>query len=207
MSYNVLIVDDQALPRQYFEQIVNNSDNYTLVAAISSAKVADAYCIGGKVDLIIMDIVMADGLSGLEAAKRIKQSFPEVKILMVTSMPDSAFLTKAREINVDSFWYKEVQDAPMLEVMDRTMAGEGVWPDHAPTVLIGNVQSSELTDREIEVLRYIAAGYSNNEIGDELCMSINTVKFHVGNLLDKTGCATRTELAIVAARSGIVVDI
>lgn len=205
MAYNVLVVDDQALPRLYFEQVVNNSENYNLVASITSAKVADAYCIGGKVDLIIMDIVMADGVSGLEAAERIKQSFPEVKILMVTSMPDSSFLKQAREIEVDSFWYKEVQEAPMLDVMDRTMAGEHIWPDSAPTVRVGIADSSELTDREIEVLRYIANGYSNNEISDELYMSINTVKFHVGNLLEKTGCATRTELAIVAAKSGIVV--
>lgn len=205
MSYNVLIVDDQALPRQYFEQVVNNSEEYSLVASITSAKVADAYCIDGKVDLIIMDIVMADGVSGLEAAKRIKISFPEVKILMVTSMPDSSFLKQAKDINVDSFWYKEVQDAPMLDVMDRTMAGEHIWPDQAPTVKVGIADSSEFTDREIEVLRYIANGFSNNEISDELCMSIHTVKFHVGNLLEKTGCNTRTELAIVAAKSGIVV--
>lgn len=205
MAVNVLIVDDQALPRLFFEQIVNSSDRYTLVASITSAKVADAYCICGKVDLIIMDIVMADGVSGLDAAKRIKQSYPEVKILMVTSMPDSYFLKQAKEIEVDSFWYKEVQDAPMLDVMDRTMAGEHVWPDQAPTVKVGIADSSEFTERELEVLRYIANEFSNNEISDELNMSINTVKFHVGNLLEKTGSATRTELAIVAAKSGVVV--
>ena len=66
MSYNVLIVDAQALPRQYFENIVNNSENYSLVAAISSAKVADAYCINRKVDLILMDIVMSDGSNVLK---------------------------------------------------------------------------------------------------------------------------------------------
>lgn len=206
MAVNVLIVDDQALPRLYFEQIVNNSDKYSLVASITSAKVADAYCIDGIVDLIIMDIVMADGMSGLEAAKRIKQSYPDVKILMVTSMPDSSFLKQAKEIEVDSFWYKEVQDAPMLDVMDRTMEGEHVWPDQAPTVKVGIADSSEFTERELEVLRYIANGFSNNEISDELNMSINTVKFHVGNLLGKTGSATRTELAIVAAKSGVVVS-
>lgn len=202
MAYKVLIVDDQALPRQYFESIVAGSDNYELTASIASATVADAYCIGNKVDLIIMDIVMADGISGLEAAERIKKSYPQVKILMVTSMPDASFLETAQAINVDSFWYKEVQDAPMLEVMDRTMQGEHIWPEQAPSVKLGLVESDELTAREQDVLRSLALGLSNQEIGEQLFMSANTVKFHIGHLLSKTGCATRTELAILAARSG-----
>lgn len=202
MAYKVLIVDDQALPRQYFESIVKGSANYELTASIASATVADAYCIGNRVDLIIMDIVMAEGINGLEAAERIKRSYPNVKILMVTSMPDASFLEKAKAINVDSFWYKEVQDAPMLEVMDRTMQGEHVWPGNAPSVKLGLVESKELTEREQDVLRSLALGLSNQEIGDQLFMSVNTVRFHISNLLSKTGCATRTELAILAARSG-----
>ena len=205
MAYRVLIVDDQTLPRQYFESIVNGSENYVLTASIGSATVADAYCINNGVDLIIMDIVMTEGISGLEAAERIKKTYPSVKILMVTSMPDSAFLSKAREVNVDSFWYKEVQDAPMLEVMDRTMAGEHIWPDHAPTVKLGLADSSEFTDKELDVLRLIAMGHTNQEIADELLISVNTVKFHLTNLISKTGCNSKIELAILATKSGLVV--
>ena len=206
MIYNVLIVDDQALPRQYFESIVTHSEKYSLTASISSAKMAYSYCAKGGVDIIIMDIVMADDMNGLEATRKIKQSYPDIKILAVTSMPDSTFLEKARDAGVDSFWYKEVQDAPMLEVMDRTMAGEHIWPDKAPTVTFGLCDSSELTDREIEVVRLLAMGYSNQEIADELFVSINTVRFLLGNILSKTGYSSRTELAIAAARSGIAID-
>lgn len=205
MAYKVLIVEDQTLPRQYFESIVNNSDNYELVASIGSATVADAYCIKGRVDLIIMDIVMSEGISGLDAAKRIKGSYPNVKILMVTSMPDSTFLEKARAFNVDSFWYKEVQDAPMLEVMDRTMAGEHIWPDRAPSVKFGLIDSSEITERELEVLRYVAMGYTNQEIADVLGINVNTIKFHVGNLTSKSGVNSRLDLAILATKSGLIV--
>lgn len=206
MPYNVLIVDDQTLPRQYFESIVNGSDHYTVVASIGSATVADTYCAKYDVDLILMDIVMSDGINGLEAARRIKKSYPKVKILAVTSMPDASFLHKAREANVDSFWYKEVQDAPMLEVMDRTMNGECVWPDKSPTVRLGFADTGEFTERELEVLRLLAKGCTNQEIGDSLDISINTVRFHIGNLLSKTGYVSRTELAIAAAKSGIVVE-
>lgn len=206
MPYNVLIVDDQTLPRQYFESIVNGSDHYTVVASIGSATVADTYCAKYDVDLILMDIVMSDGINGLEAARHIKKSYPKVKILAVTSMPDASFLNKAREANVDSFWYKEVQDAPMLEVMDRTMNGECVWPDKSPTVRLGFADTGEFTERELEVLRLLAKGCTNQEIGDSLDISINTVRFHIGNLLSKTGYGSRTELAIAAAKSGIVVE-
>lgn len=205
MAYKVLIVEDQTLPRQYFESIVNNSDNFELVASIGSATVADAYCIKGRVDLIIMDIVMSEGISGLDAAKRIKGSYPNVKILMVTSMPDSTFLEKARAFNVDSFWYKEVQDAPMLEVMNRTMAGEHIWPDRAPSVKFGLIDSSEITERELEVLRYVAMGYTNQEIADALGINVNTIKFHVGNLTSKSGVNSRLDLAILATKSGLIV--
>ena len=205
MAYKVLIVEDQMLPRQYFENIVSSSENYILAASIGSATVADAYCINNGVDLIIMDIVMSEGISGIEAAKRIKKSYPSVKILMVTSMPDSAFLSRARKVGVDSFWYKEVQDAPMLAVMDRTMAGEHIWPDHAPTVKIGIADSTSFTEKELEVLRFIAMGHTNQEIADELKISVNTVRFHLANLISKTGCNSKIELAILATKSGLVV--
>lgn len=205
MAYKVLIVEDQMLPRQYFESIVNGSEKYSLVASIGSATVADAYCINNKVDLIIMDIVMAEGISGMEAAERIKRSYPNVKILMVTSMPDSDFLSRARAIGVDSFWYKEVQDAPMLDVMDRTMAGEHIWPGHAPTVKIGIADSTDFTEKELEVLRFIAKGYTNQGIAAELNISVNTVRFHLANLISKTGCDSKIELAILATKSGLVI--
>lgn len=205
MCYRVLIVDDQILPRQYLTEIVERSGRYQLAAAIAYAGMADQYCAGDRIDLIIMDVVMEEGISGLEAAERIKSSYPRIKILLITSMPDAGILDQARRIGVDSFWYKEIQDAPMLDVMDRTMAGEHVFPDAAPEVKLGCAKSSELTARELDVLRELTAGYSNQEIAQRLNMSVNTVRFHLSSLLSKTGFASRTELAIRAAKRGIAV--
>ena len=206
MAVNVLVVDDQILPRLYLSQIVERSEKYQLTAAIAYAGMADQFCSHGLVDLIIMDVVMEDGISGLEAAERIKASYPKVKILLITSMPDAAILDQARLIGVDSFWYKEIQDAPMLDVMDRTMDGEHVFPDAAPQVKLGCALSSELTTRELDVLRELTAGYSNQEIAQRLNMSVNTVRFHLSSLLSKTGFTSRTELAIRAAKRGIAVS-
>ena len=200
----VLICDDQVVSRQLFEMIVNSSDNYKLVKSLESARVADIYCSGGNIDLILMDIVMND-INGLDAAEAIKKKYPNIKIIIVTSMPDAAFIERARQIGVDSFWYKEVQDAPMLDVMDRTMAGEHIYPDSAPVMKLGMAMSTEFTDRELDTLRKLVSGLSDREIADELGISYNTVRVYITSMLKKTGFQSRTELALKAAKSGIVV--
>ena len=103
MPYKVLVVDDQAMPRQLFESIIRFSDNYELAASVDSASVADVYSAKKEIDLILMDVVMSGGINGIEAAARIKGSYPNIKILVVTSMPDGTFLKKARDAGVDSF--------------------------------------------------------------------------------------------------------
>ena len=205
MPYKVLIVDDQIISRQLFESFVAASDKYELAASVETAKYADAYCARGKVDLVIMDVVRNDGSNGLDTAARIKASYPKTKIIVVTSMPDAAFLKRAREIGVDSFWYKEVQEAPMLEVMDRTMAGENIFPDSPPVASIGMAKSTEFTERELDVLRRLAEGLTDKEIADALHLSVTTVRYHVNNLISKTGSSSRTELAVNAVRSGIAI--
>lgn len=200
----VLICDDQIISRQLFEMIVNGSDRYKLVKSLESAKVADIYCSGGNVDLILMDIVMND-CNGLDAAEAIKKKYPKIKIIVVTSMPDAAFIGRARKIGVDSFWYKEVQDAPMLDVMDRTMAGEHIYPDGAPILALGLAASTEFTEREFDTLRKLVSGLSDREIAEQLGISYNTVRVYITSMLQKTGFQSRTELALKAARSGIVV--
>ena len=205
MPCRVLIVDDQAIARQFFESTVASSDRYVLAAALDSAAMADAWCAAGGVDLILMDVVTNDGTNGLAAAERIKRSYPQVRIIILTSMPDALFLRRAREIGVDSFWYKETQTKPLLEVMDRTMDGEQVWPDRPPETMLGTAKSGEFTDREMDVLRLLARGLSDKEIADQLHMGFTTVRYHVDNLIAKTGQSSRTALAVNAVLSGIVV--
>ena len=204
MKTRVLIVDDQIMSRQLFESFIAASGRYELAASVDTARFADAYCAGGRVDLVLMDIVMKDGSNGLESARRIKASYPRIKVIIVTSMPDASFLRRAREIGADSFWYKEVQERPMLEVMDRTMAGEHIFPDSPPVTMLGMARSTDLTERELEVLRLLAEGLTDREIAGQLHLSITTVRYHVGNLISKTGQSSRTELAVNAVRSGIV---
>ncbi|MBP3857212.1 MAG: response regulator transcription factor [Ruminiclostridium sp.] len=192
----VMIVDDQAVPRQLFELYVKSSDRYELAFSVQSAGVADVYLLKNKVDLIIMDILMNDGSDGLETSALIKQKYPDIKIIAVTSMPEGSWLKKAREIGIESFWYKETDQTTLLDVMDRTMNGESVYPDAPPMVKVGNALSTSFSERELDVLRVITTGASNAEVAAKIGISENTVKTYVRSMLEKTGYRSRTELAV-----------
>ena len=152
-----------------------------------------------------MDVMTELDHSGLDAAREIKRQFPEIKIIIVTSMPEYSWLSRARQIGVDSFWYKDGQKNSLLDVMERTMEGEHIYPDETPLIRIGNTPTHEFTDRELDILKELTTGDSNAEIAKRLFISVATVKSHIQHLMDKTGFKTRTELVSEARGLGIVI--
>ena len=203
--YRVMVVEDQAMPRQLFEAFISMSDNYTLVHSIKNADMADIYCEKSEIDLILMDVCTELNSNGLEAAERIKGKYPHIKIIVVTSMPEFSYLERAKKIGVDSFWYKEVSEEPILSLMDRTMAGESIYPDSTPAVGLGLIKSSDLTERELLILRELTSGDTNTEIAERLQISQYTVRDYIQTIMEKTGYRTRTELAVKARESGIII--
>lgn len=111
-----------------------------------------------QIDLILMDVCTAMNVSGLEAAEKIKSRFPNIKIIIITSQPECSFIDRARAAGVESFWYKTASAEEILTVMDRTMAGESIYPDNTPSLKLGVADSDKFSDRELEVLRPAAAG-------------------------------------------------
>ena len=206
MPYKVLIVEDQQMPRQLLEIFISSNKNYVHQASLNDASLALAYCQNKEVDLILMDVYTFQGNSGLLAAEEIKKQFPEIKIIIVTSLPEYSWIKKAKEIGVDSFWYKDENKENIIEIIDRTMKGEHIYPDETPLVKFGQVTNHDLTDRELEILKEMLTGDSNQEIAERLFLSPGTVKRHVENLLFKTGFHTRTELVAEAVRLGIVIN-
>ena len=206
MPYKVLIVEDQQMPRQLLEIFISSNKNYVHQASLNDASLALAYCQNKEVDLILMDVYTFQGNSGLSAAEEIKKQFPDIKIIIVTSLPEYSWIKKAKEIGVDSFWYKDENKENIIEIIDRTMKGEHIYPDETPMVKFGQVTNHDLTDRELEILKEMLTGDSNQEIAERLFLSPGTVKRHVENLLFKTGFHTRTELVAEAVRLGIVIN-
>lgn len=204
--YNVLVVDDQIISRQLFEKYIHESDKYHLIYGVEYAQLLDIYLARYCVDLIVMDVVMQEGISGLDAAEWIKKEYPHIKIIIVTSMPEVSYIQRAKDIGVDSFWYKEVQEKPFMEVLDRTMAGEHIFPKEVPVQQIGCAKSNEFTEAELVVLRELTTGAGNQEISRRLNISVNTIRSHIQHMLEKTGFDNRTELAIEARLNGIVIS-
>ncbi|MGN0155825.1 MAG: response regulator transcription factor [Lachnospiraceae bacterium] len=203
----VLIIDDQLMARQLFELYLSSGENYEVVGTLASAAFAETFIRNTPVDLIIMDILMNDGSNGLDAAEKIKQLRPDIKIVAVTSMVEASWMKRAEKIGIESFWYKEAAQETILDVLDRTVAGESVYPDTPPSVPLGLAESEDFTERELEVLRLMTTGMSNTQIAGKLDITQNTVKTHIQHMLDKTGFDNRTELAIEARVKGIVVNI
>lgn len=128
MKIKVMIVEDQELQRAFISDALTDSGRYDVAVSIDNADLSDLYVDGGGIDLVLMDIYTAFGADGLDASERIKAMHPEVKIILMTSMPESAWITRARDAGVESFWYKEVAPDAILSVCDRTMGGESVYP-------------------------------------------------------------------------------
>ena len=202
----VVVADDQNISRGFFEMYVRAASNYELLAGLRTAQAAVDYVDKNDVDLLILDVMMQEGIDGLTAASIIKQKHPEIKIILTTSASETNWEQKARDAGIDSFWYKEYDEHGLLEIMERTLNGESVYPADAPKVPFGKITRAELTERELEILRELTASKTNEEIAEKLQISVNTVKRHIQNIMEKTGFESRLDLAMNAKSIGLVVN-
>ena len=205
--YKIIIVDDELISRGFMEMLIRPLKDYETAAALPYAKDVMLWCEEHQApDLILMDVMMEKGIDGLTAAAQLKQKYPQTKIIIATSMVDTAFLSKAKDAGIESFWFKTSSELSLTEVMDRTMAGESVYPEDAPSVMLGEMPANELTPQQRRLLRLMIDGLSNREIGEKMYISQSTVKAHLDELMRKTGIHSRISLVAKASRLGIVVS-
>ena len=201
----VLIVEDQRMAQENMESIIKSSENYTLAGIIANAADAELFCMRGGVDLILMDVCTARDESGIEACAVIKKKFKQIKVIIVTSMAEHTFLEKAREARADSFWYKDASHGELIAVMDRTMAGERIFPDKTPEVKLGLTTSYELTQSEFDVLRALMQSTGDEDAATMLGCTKANIRWHLGKILEKTGYRTRMELLIAVAQKNLII--
>ena len=202
----VLVAEDHMITRCFFESVVRGAAGYELVGSLSSAQEAVIWCRSHPVDLVILDVLMKTGMDGLKAAALLKREHPEVKIILTTSTAEAWWLDEARAIGVEAFWFKNYGDQSLIEIMDRTVAGERHYQDETGDIRLGLAVKADLTERELDVLREVISCATNEQIAEHLGVSPNTVKTHIRHLLEKTGFSDRLELAINASRAHIVVS-
>ena len=201
----VLIIDDQRIAREYMESVVKNGEDYELVGSLSQADLAATVCRRSAVDLVLMDVCTYGTKDGIDAAAELRGMFPKLKIIVVTSMVEQSFISRAKKAGVDSFWYKDVSPEDLITVMDTTAQGGHMWPDETPSVKLGVTTSDDFTETEIKVLRLVCEGLEYSEIAERLNYTKDNVKYHIRNILQKTGYANKTQLAIAVTGKRFII--
>ena len=213
MTLRVLIADDHTLFRQGLVGILETRED--LVQVVGQAATGhEAILLAEQLqpDIILMDIYMPE-CDGLAATKEIRARFPQCKIVMLTSSESDEHLYQAVQLGASGYLLKNLNANRFFEMLSGVMHGEpALTPDMAARLLKGVANHtalstrgvSELSDRELAVLRLIAVGATNQEIAEQLFLSIHTVKNHVHNILDKLKLENRTQVASFALNKGLI---
>lgn len=203
----ILIASGNHMERKYMEMLMKKEGKKEYF--VHSAK--DLYeieeiCREEKIDLIVIDIDTVENLNGIGGAGLIKEQHPDMKIILITDQPECSYLERAKELQIDSFWYKDSEEMKLLDVVKQTMQDILVYPKQTRSVSIGNAMSSDFSKRELEVLREVVRGALDIEIAENMHISIRTVKTHIQHMRDKTGFRNRTELAVQARAKGLIIN-
>ena len=203
----VMIVEDQPMIRSLLESYFPVEGGHQIVASIPGAKQAVEICRVTPVELVLMDVQTQNRENGLIAVRKIKAVHPQIKIIVVTSLVDNAVLEQAKSAGADSLWYKDSAKNRLMEIVRQTMAGEHIFPDAPPPVRIGIAKSTEFTKTELKVLRYLLRGMSYPRIASEMGIEVSTIKFHVANMLQKTGLENKLQLALAVSEVKMIADL
>ncbi len=208
----VLLVDDHKVVRQGVRAFLQAQDDIEVVGEADSGETAVTLAAEHAPDVVLMDLVMP-GMDGVTATRQVKAQSPRTQIIMLTSYHQDEHIFPAIRAGALSYLLKDIEPAALAEAVRQAAQGEAVLhPRVAARVvqeLHGTRQESvnvftELSNRELEVLRLIADGANNSSIADQLVISEKTVKSHVSNILSKLHLADRTQAAVLAWREGVV---
>lgn len=205
----ILIVDDHEMVRIGVAAYLATQADMEIVAEAKNGKEAIEKALDLRPDIILMDLVMKE-MDGIEATKRIIAEWPEAKIIIVTSFIDDEKVYPALEAGAMSYLLKTAKASEIAEAIRATYNGQSILEPEVTGKLMTKVRSHDaplhehLTEREREVLLLMAHGKTNQEIADELFLSIKTVKVHVSNILAKLDVQDRTQAVIYAFQNGLV---
>ncbi|AQT70377.1 response regulator [Streptomyces sp. fd1-xmd] len=209
----ILLADDHALVRRGVRLILDAEPDLTVVAEAGDGAEAVAAVHGMPVDLAILDIAMPR-LTGLQAARELCRSQPDLRILMLTMYDSDQYFFEALKVGASGYVLKSVADRDLVDACRAAMRDEPFIYPGAETTLIRKyldkagqdepLPRKAITEREEEILKLVAEGHTSKEIGDLLVISAKTVERHRANLLHKLGLRDRVELTRYAIRTGLI---
>lgn len=210
----ILIADDHAVVREGTRRVLEQEPDLDVIGEAGDGEEAVEMATSLKPDVAIVDISMPK-MDGIEATRRIKSTCPSVNVLILTAYDDDQFIFSLLEAGAAGYLLKTVRSRELVDAVRAVYSGESVLhPSVARKVLnrfvsaSGKTQSKEasslLSEREMEVLKLAAKGFSNQDIADKLCLSIRTVQGHLGHIFNKLQVGSRTEAVVHALKEGWV---
>lgn len=208
----ILVVDDHQVVRQGVRAFLETQPDISVVGEAESGQEAVNLASQYVPDVILMDLVMPGDVDGVEAARRIKNNSPRTQIVVLTSYHEDEHIFPAIRAGAISYVLKDIAPKDLVNVIRKAAVGEAVLNPRVAARLLSEMRGdqiltpnpfTELSEREMEVLRLIADGLSNSDISERLVISQKTVKSHVSNILSKLHLADRTQAAVFAWREGI----
>ena len=208
----VMIVDDHEMVRRGASSYLEAQPDISVVAQAASGDEAIKLAQEFIPDVVLMDLVMA-GMDGVEATRKVKSLSPRSQIIILTSFHQDEYIFPALQAGAISYLLKDVKATELVEAIRRAARGEATLHPKIAARVIKSFRSLApeevnpyiaLTDREMEVLKLIANGSSNDQIAEQLVISVGTVKGHVSNILSKLHLVDRTQAAAFAWQKGIV---
>lgn len=217
MSIRVLLADDQALFREGLDTLLSIHKDIEVVGQASNGQEAVDLAVKFRPDVILMDMQMPI-LNGIGATRRLKQSVPGCRVIVLTTFDDKETIFDALRAGAAGYLLKDVGSAQLAESIRVTARGESILePSVAAKVVAefsrvsslvpatsSKVLPEPLSEREIELLRLIASGLSNKEIGETLFITEGTVKNHITHILGKMGVRDRTQAVLKAKELGLI---
>ena len=211
-TITVVLVDDHKVVRHGVSAYLSTLTDIAIVGEAGSGEDAIEIVTDMVPDVVLMDLLMP-GMDGVDATRRIKQVSPRTQVIVLTSYHEDEHIFPAIRAGALSYLLKDVEPEELATAIRRACTGEAVLHPRVATRLVQEARAprrhdlnpfTELTDREMEILRLIADGQTNSEIAESLVISQKTVKSHVSNILSKLQVADRTQAAVYAWREGVV---
>ncbi|EHQ88676.1 response regulator [Desulfosporosinus youngiae] len=207
----LFLVDDHSVLRSGLKMILNSQKDMVVIGEADSGSAAIAKIKQINPDIVLLDISMPK-MSGLEALEKLSK-VSSAKILMLTMHADEKYLQEALKAGASGYVLKQAADTELLQAIRDIAQGEIYLDSNLAQNLVKSIYSprkesnssdSNLTEREKEVLRYIALGYTNKEIGESLLVSVKTVETHKARIMEKLQCHKRSELVRYALEHGYI---
>lgn len=201
---NTILVEDDLYIQKHFVDRLAADGEFHLVGVFRDAFEAEKHC-DATVKLVLMDVQTQHKHSGLAAAKRIKKAFPQIKIVVATSLVDPEVLQRAKMGAADSLWYKDHGTEELLDVIKRTLDGEKVFPFSSPSVEMEKAMSKDFSPRQLDILRLYIRGLTYQEIADKIGISKNGVRWNLDDMVEKGEFESREALVATAIENKLMV--